>query len=244
MATQQTADSPKYRRILLKLSGEALMGEDSFGINRQTIQEIVTEIAGVARMGVEIGVVIGGGNIFRGVAPGAAGMDRATADYMGMLATVMNALALLDSLRNAGLASRVQSALNIERIVEPYIRGKAIRYLEEGKIVIFAAGTGNPFFTTDTAAALRGSEIGAEIVLKATKVDGVYTADPRTDPEARRFRTLSFDEAIARNLRVMDATALTLCRDQRLPVAVFSIFKKNALLRIVLGEDEGTLVHV
>jgi uridylate kinase len=244
MATQQTADSPKYRRILLKLSGEALMGEDSFGINRQTIQEIVAEIAGVARMGVEIGVVIGGGNIFRGVAPGAAGMDRATADYMGMLATVMNALALLDSLRNAGLASRVQSALNIERIVEPYIRGKAIRYLEEGKIVIFAAGTGNPFFTTDTAAALRGSEIGAEIVLKATKVDGVYTADPRTDPEARRFRTLSFDEAIARNLRVMDATALTLCRDQRLPVAVFSIFKKNALLRIVLGEDEGTLVHV
>jgi len=244
MATQQTADSPKYRRILLKLSGEALMGEDSFGINRQTIQEIATEIAAVARMGVEIGVVIGGGNIFRGVAPGAAGMDRATADYMGMLATVMNALALLDSLRNAGLASRVQSALNIERIVEPYIRGKAIRYLEEGKIVIFAAGTGNPFFTTDTAAALRGSEVGAEIVLKATKVDGVYTADPRSDPEARRFRTLSFDEAIARNLRVMDATALTLCRDQRLPVAVFSIFKKNALRRVVLGEDEGTLVHV
>jgi uridylate kinase len=191
-----------------------------------------------------VAIVIGGGNIFRGVAPGAAGMDRATADYMGMLATVMNALALLDSLRNAGLASRVQSALNIERIVEPYIRGKAIRYLEEGKIVIFAAGTGNPFFTTDTAAALRGSEIGAEIVLKATKVDGVYTADPRTVPEARRFRTLSFDEAIARNLRVMDATALTLCRDQRLPVAVFSIFKKEALRRIVLGEDEGTLVHV
>ncbi len=189
-------------------------------------------------------LVIGGGNIFRGVAPGAAGMDRATADYMGMLATVMNALALQDALRSAGLASRVQSALNIERIVEPYIRGKAIRYLEEGKIVIFAAGTGNPFFTTDTAAALRGSEIGAEIVLKATKVDGVYTADPQTDPQARRFRALSFDEAIARNLRVMDATALTLCRDQRLPVTVFSIFKRNALQRVVLGEDEGTLVHV
>jgi len=244
MAKRKIAGSPKYRRILLKLSGEALMGGDAFGINRETIQEIVAEIAAVARMGVEIGVVIGGGNIFRGVAAGAAGMDRATADYMGMLATVMNALALQDSMRTAGLVSRVQSALNIERIVEPYIRGKAIRYLEEGKIVIFAAGTGNPFFTTDTAAALRGSEVGAEIVLKATKVDGVYTADPESVPEARRFRTLSFDEAIARNLRVMDATALTLCRDQRLPVAVFSIFKKNALQRIVLGEDEGTLVHV
>lgn len=244
MTMPQVADSPKYRRILLKLSGEALMGEAAFGINRQTIQEIAAEIALVARMGVEIGAVIGGGNIFRGVAPGAAGMDRATADYMGMLATVMNALALQDALRSAGIASRVQSALNIERIVEPYIRGKAIRYLEEGKIVIFAAGTGNPFFTTDTAAALRGSEIGAEIVLKATKVDGVYTADPQADPDARRFRALSFDEAIARNLRVMDATALTLCRDQRLPVTVFSIFKRNALQRVVLGEDEGTLVHV
>jgi len=244
MTLPQVADSPKYRRILLKLSGEALMGDEAFGIHRQTIQEIAAEMAAVARMGVEIGVVIGGGNIFRGVAPGAAGMDRATADYMGMLATVMNALALQDALRSAGIASRVQSALNIERIVEPYIRGKAIRYLEEGKIVVFAAGTGNPFFTTDTAAALRGSEIGAEIVLKATKVDGVYTADPQTDPEARRFRALSFDEAIARNLRVMDATALTLCRDQRLPVTVFSIFKRNALQRVVLGEDEGTLVHV
>jgi len=244
MTVPQVADSPKYRRILLKLSGEALMGEAAFGIHRQTIQEIAAEMAAVARMGVEIGAVIGGGNIFRGVAPGAAGMDRATADYMGMLATVMNALALQDALRSAGIASRVQSALNIERIVEPYIRGKAIRYLEEGKIVIFAAGTGNPFFTTDTAAALRGSEIGAEIVLKATKVDGVYTADPQADPDARRFRALSFDEAIARNLRVMDATALTLCRDQRLPVTVFSIFKRNALRRVVLGEDEGTLVHV
>jgi uridylate kinase len=236
--------TPRYKRILLKLSGEALMGEDAFGINRQTIETIVAEVASIAAMGVEIGIVIGGGNIFRGVALGAAGMDRATADYMGMLATVMNALALQDALRSAGTASRVQSALNIERIVEPYIRGKAIRYLEEGKIVIFAAGTGNPFFTTDTAAALRGSEIGAEIVLKATKVDGVYTADPQTDPNARRFRALSFDEAIARNLRVMDATALTLCRDQRLPVTVFSIFKPNALQRVVLGEDEGTLVHV
>jgi len=236
--------TPKFKRILLKLSGEALMGDDPYGINRGTIQEIASEIAQVAGMGVEIGIVIGGGNIFRGLAPGAAGMDRATADYMGMLATVMNALALQDAMRHAGLASRVQSALNIEQVVEPYIRGKAIRYLEEGKIVIFAAGTGNPFFTTDTAAALRGSEVGAEIVLKATKVDGVYTADPKTNPSAQRYIRVSFDEAIARNLKVMDATALTLCRDQKLPINVFSIFKKNALQRVVLGEDEGTLVYV
>src|SRR3970040_127112 len=179
--------APKYKRILLKLSGEALMGDDAYGINRQTIESIVTEIAQGSRLGGEIGVVIGGGNIFRGVAPGAAGMDRATADYMGMLATVMNALALQDAMRQAGLDCRVQSALNIEQVVEPYIRGKAIRYLEEGRIVVFAAGTGNPFFTTDTAAALRASEVGAEIVLKATKVDGVYTADPRKDRSARRF---------------------------------------------------------
>jgi uridylate kinase len=163
---------------------------------------------------------------------------------MGMLATVMNALALSDAMRQAGIASRVQSALNIEQVVEPYIRGKAIRYLEEGKVVIFAAGTGNPFFTTDTAAALRGSEISAEIVLKGTKVDGVYTADPKRDPRAQRYTKISFDEAIAKHLKVMDATALTLCRDQRLPINVFNIFKKDALRRVVLGEDEGTLVHV
>jgi uridylate kinase len=235
---------PKYKRILLKLSGEALMGEGSYGISRPTIESIVAEIAAVAKQGVEIGVVIGGGNIFRGVAPGAAGMDRATADYMGMLATVMNALALQDAMRQAGLASRVQSALNIEQVVEPYIRGKAIRYLEEGKVVIFAAGTGNPFFTTDTAAALRASEMGAEIVLKATKVDGVYTSDPNTDAGAKRYSRVSFDEAIQRNLQVMDATALTLCRDQRLPVNVFSIFRSGALGRVVAGEDEGTLVHL
>jgi uridylate kinase len=237
------AFTPRYKRILLKLSGEALMGEGAYGISRQTIGEIVGEIAEVARAGVEIGVVIGGGNIFRGVAPGAAGMDRATADYMGMLATVMNALALQDAMRRVGIASRVQSALNIEQVVEPYIRGKAIRYLEEGKLVIFAAGTGNPFFTTDTAAALRASEVGAEIVLKATKVDGVYTADPKKDPTAQRYHRISFDEAIQRDLKVMDATALALCRDQRLPVNVFSIFKKGALGRVVAGADEGTLVH-
>jgi uridylate kinase len=236
--------APKYKRILLKLSGEALMGEDAYGINRQTIESIVAEIAQVSRMGVEIAAVIGGGNIFRGLAPGSAHMDRATADYMGMLATVMNALALQDAMRHAGLASRALSALNIEQVIEPYIRGKAIRYLEEGKIVIFAAGTGNPFFTTDTAAALRGSEMAAEIVLKATKVDGVYTADPKQDPRAQRYARISFDEAIQKNLKVMDATALTLCRDQKLPINVFSIFKPGALQRVVLGEDEGTLVHV
>jgi uridylate kinase len=244
MQPREAVATAKYKRILLKLSGEALMGEDAYGINRQTIDAIVAEIAAVARLSVEIGVVIGGGNIFRGVAPGAAGMDRATADYMGMLATVMNALALQDAMRRAGLDCRVQSALNIEQVVEPYIRGKAIRYLEEGRIVVFAAGTGNPFFTTDTAAALRASEVGAQIVLKGTKVDGIYTADPRKDPAARRYDRLTFDEAIQRNLKVMDATALTLCRDQKLPVNVFSIFKKNALLRVVTGGNEGTLVQV
>ena len=235
--------SAAFRRILLKLSGEALMGEDSYGINRQVIERICAEIAEVVRLGVEVGVVIGGGNIFRGVAPGAAGMDRATADYMGMLATVMNALALQDAMRRLGLQGRVQSALNIEQVAEPYIRGKAIRYLEEGKVVIFAAGTGNPFFTTDTAAALRGMEMNVDIVLKATKVDGVYTDDPKTHPEAMRYQHLSFDEAIVKNLKVMDATALTLCRDQGLPICVFSIFKAGALRRVVMGEDEGTRVH-
>jgi uridylate kinase len=234
---------PVYRRILLKLSGEALMGESPYGIDRATLERIVSEISDVVRMGVETAVVIGGGNIFRGVALGAAGMDRATADYMGMLATVMNALALQDAMRHIGLVSRVQSALNIEQVAEPYIRGKAMRYLEEGKVVIFAAGTGNPFFTTDTAAALRGMEMNVDIVLKATKVDGVYTDDPKKNPAATRYKRLSFNEAIIQNLKVMDATALTLCRDQKLPISVFSIFKPGALKRLVQGEDEGTLVH-
>lgn len=231
-----------YKRILIKLSGEALMGDDAYGINRATIDDIVAQIKAVVDLGVEVAVVIGGGNIFRGVAPAAAGMDRATADYMGMLATVMNAMALQDAMRNIGIKARVQSALKLEQVAEPYIRGKAIRYLEEGRVVIFAAGTGNPFFTTDTAAALRGMEIDAEIVLKATKVDGIYTADPKTNPEATRYETVTFDEAINKNLKVMDATALTLCRDQNLPICVFSIFKPGALMRVVLGENEGTHV--
>lgn len=234
---------PAYKRILLKLSGEALMGDDSYGINRPTIARIVSEINEVVQLGVQTAIVIGGGNIFRGVALGAAGMDRATADYMGMMATVMNALALQDTMRGIGLQCRVQSALNIEQVVEPYIRGKAMRYLEEGKVVVFAAGTGNPFFTTDTAAALRGMEMNVDIVLKATKVDGVYTDDPKTNPEAKRYQRVSFDEAIVKNLKVMDATALALCRDQSMNVNVFSIFKPSALKRVVLGEDEGTLVY-
>jgi len=237
------SQTPAYRRILVKLSGEALMGDDSYGINRAVIEKIVGEIKEVAELGVQVGVVIGGGNIFRGIAPAASGMDRATADYMGMLATVMNALALKDAMSKAGLVARVQSALTMQQVAEPYVRGKAMQYLEEGKIVIFAAGTGNPFFTTDTAAALRGIEMGADVMLKATKVDGVYTDDPKKNPDAVRYQTLTFDEAIARNLKVMDATAFALCRDQQFDLKVLSIFKPGALKRVVLGEDEGTLVH-
>ncbi|MFD0913031.1 UMP kinase [Methylophilus luteus] len=234
---------PVFKRVLLKLSGEALMGDDAYGINRETVNAIVQQVKEIVDMGVQVGIVIGGGNIFRGIAPAAEGMDRATADYMGMLATVMNAMALQDAMKHAGVAARVQSALNIEAVAEPYIRGKAIRYLEEGKVVIFGAGTGNPFFTTDTAAALRGVEIDAEIVLKATKVDGIYTADPKKDPSATRYDTVSYDEAINKNLKVMDATAFTLCRDQKMPIAVFSIFKEGALKSVILGENEGTRVR-
>lgn len=233
-----------YKRVLLKLSGEALMGSDNYGINRATIERIVADVAEVNKLGVELAVVIGGGNIFRGVALGAQGMDRATADYMGMLATVMNSLALADTMRQAGLTARVMSAICIEQIVEPYVRPKALQYLKEGKIAVFAAGTGNPFFTTDTAAALRGSEIGAQIVLKATKVDGIYTSDPNKNHLAIRYSSITFDEIINKQLQVMDATALALCRDQRLPIKVFSIIKPGAFKRVVLGKDEGTLVHV
>jgi len=234
----------EYKRILLKLSGEALMGEDSYGINHAVMQHIVTEINEVKQLGVELAIVVGGGNIFRGMQSTNDGIERVTADHMGMLATVMNALALRDAIKQSGLVARVQSALNIEQIVEPYIRGKAIRSLQKGNVLIFAAGTGNPFFTTDTAAALRGMEMNVDIVLKATKVDGIYTSDPKVNPDATRYQALSFDEAITKNLQVMDATALTLCRDQKLPLNVFSLFKAGALKRIVMGEDEGTFVTV
>ena len=234
----------KYNRILLKLSGEALMGQDAFGVNTEIVTKIVKEIKVAKELGIEVAVVIGGGNIFRGVALGAAGMDRATADYMGMLATVMNALALQDAMKHEGVVSRVQSAINIDQVVEPYIRGKAIKYLEDKRIVIFAAGTGNPFFTTDTAAALRAMEMNAEIMIKATKVDGIYSEDPVKNPDAKRYKTITFDDAIQKNLKVMDATAFTLCRDQKLPIGVIDIFKENALKNILIGSEEGTLVNI
>lgn len=233
-----------YKRILLKISGEALMGEGTYGINRVVIERIVAEIHEVVQLNVEVAIVIGGGNIFRGMTAIENGLDRATADYMGMLATVMNALALQDTMRRNDLVSRIQSALRIDQVVGPYIRNKAIRYLKEGKVVIFAAGTGNPFFTTDTAAVLRGMEMNVDIVLKGTKVDGVYTSDPKTNSDAKRYQHLSFDEAINRNLKVMDATALTLCRDHKLPLNVFNISKIGALKRVIMGEDEGTMIQV
>ena len=238
-----TNSSSDYQRILVKLSGEALMGDDSYGVNKKTIDQISQELVSVKSLGIQLAVVIGGGNIFRGVAPAASGMDRATADYMGMLATVMNALALQDALKRAGCQARVVSALNLEQVAEPYIRGKSIRYLEQGQIVIFGAGTGNPFFTTDTAAALRGMEMKVDLVVKATKVDGIYSDDPVKNPSAERFLDITFDEAIRRNLRVMDATAFTLCRDQNLPICVLSILEKDSLKRLMLGEKRGTLVH-
>ena len=233
----------KYKRILLKLSGESLMGNDPFGINRDTIMAIVRQVKEIADLGVQVGIVVGGGNIFRGVSAQAGSMDRATADYMGMMATVMNALALKDAFESIGTKARVQSALSMQQIAETYARPKAIQYLEENKIVIFAAGTGNPFFTTDTAAALRGAEMGCEVMLKATNVDGVYTADPKKDPTATRYKSVTFNEAIAKKLKVMDTTAFTLCQERNLNIVVFSIHKEGALKRVILGEDEGTLVH-
>jgi len=220
------------------------MGEDQYGINQAVMRRIVLEIEEVSKLGVEIAIVVGGGNIFRGMKSANDALERVTADYMGMLATVMNALALQDAMKAIGLVPRIQSALRIDQVVEPYIRARAIRHLSDKKVVIFAAGTGNPFFTTDTAAALRSMEMNVDIMLKATKVDGIYTSDPKLNPDATRFQKLSFDDAITKNLQVMDATALTLCRDQKMPLNVFSIFKAGALKRIVVGEDEGTFVTV
>ncbi len=231
-----------YRRVLLKLSGEALMGSDAYGINREVLARIAAEIKSVVTAGVQLAVVIGGGNIFRGIAPSAQGMDRASADYMGMLATVMNSLALQDALEKQDVPVRVQSALRIDQVVEPYVRRRALRHLEQGRVLIFAAGTGNPFFTTDTAATLRGAEINADIVFKATKVDGVYDRDPVKHGDARRYETISYDEVLEKRLGVMDAASIALCRDQNLPVRVFSIHKPGNLLRVCLGENVGTLV--
>jgi uridylate kinase len=238
------ADSPLvYKRILLKLSGEALMGEQEFGIDPAVVQRVSEEIAQVVSAGVEVGLVIGGGNIFRGVSLSSGGMDRATADHMGMLATVINALSVQDGLEKAGLVVRVMSALPIHQVCEDYARRRAIRHLEKGRVVIMAAGTGNPFFTTDSAATLRGIEINADLVLKATKVDGVYSADPVKEPSATRYTRLTFDEVLERKLGVMDLTAIVLCRDHGMPLRVFNMNKPGALMAILRGADEGTLVE-
>ena len=232
----------KYRRILLKLSGEALMGGAGYGIEPGTLAQIADEVIDIHGLGVEVALVIGGGNIFRGVAASSSGMDRAGADYMGMLATLINALALSDALEARGVKTRVMSALEVQRVAEPYIRRRAIRHLEKGRLVIFAAGTGNPFFTTDTAASLRAMEIGAEIVMKATKVDGVYDKDPKKHKDARMFRRLSYLDVLNRGLEVMDSTAISLCRDNNLPILVFNMTKPGNIRRVVLGEPLGTLV--
>ena len=239
-----TANAPlRYRRILLKLSGEALMGEEKYGIHPPTLERIAGEIGEVVKAGVQVAVVIGGGNIFRGVSASTAGMDRANADYMGMLATVINAMALQDALEKQAVFTRVQSAIKMEQVAEPYIRRRAVRHLEKGRVVIFAAGTGNPFFTTDTAASLRAMEIGAQVIFKATKVDGVYSADPMKDPKARRYRTLTYMDVLQKNLHVMDSTAISLCMDNKLPIVVFDLTAQGNILRAVTGSgDLGTLV--
>lgn len=232
----------KYRRILLKLSGEALAGSQGYGIDVPTLNRLAQEIRDVVSLGVQVGIVIGGGNIFRGVAGSARGMDRASSDYMGMLATVINALALQDALEKTGVPTRVQTAIHMAQVAEPYIRRRAIRHLEKGRVVIFAAGTGNPYFTTDTAAALRAMEIGADILLKATKVDGIYSADPVQDPSARRFEQLSFYDVIQQQLKVMDMTAVSLCMDHGLPILTFDLTQPGNIVRAVSGETIGTLV--
>jgi uridylate kinase len=237
------SDSPvQYRRVLLKLSGEALMGELDYGIEPRVIQRIAAEIATARKTGVEIAIVIGGGNIFRGAGLARAGMDRVTGDHMGMLATVMNALAIQDALESLDVHARVMSALRVNAVCEDYIRRRAIRHLEKGRVVIMAAGTGNPFFTTDTAASLRAIEIGADVLLKATKVDGVYDSDPATNPDARRFDVVSYDQVIADKLKVMDATAVVMCRDNHLPLRVFDLTRANALVQAMAGDKLGTLV--
>jgi uridylate kinase len=233
---------PAYRRIVLKLSGEALAGNVGYGIDPPVLDRIGAEVREVADLGVQMAIVIGGGNIFRGVAASARGMDRATADYMGMLATIINALALQDSLEKAGVQTRVLSAIEMRAVAEPYIRRRAIRHLEKGRVVIFAAGTGNPFFTTDTAGALRAVEIGADAIIKATKVDGVYSADPNIDPAARRLERLTYIEVLNRGLGVMDTTAISLCMDNKLPIVVFDLMRAGNIKRIVLGEPVGSVV--
>jgi uridylate kinase len=236
------ANQPRYKRILLKLSGEALAGNLGYGIDPDIIRAIAVEIRGVVDLGVQVAVVIGGGNIFRGVAASSMGMDRASADYMGMLATVMNSLALQDALEKAGVITRVQSAIEMQEIAEPYIRRRAVRHLEKGRVVIFGAGTGNPFFTTDTAASLRAIEIGAEIILKATKVDGVYNSDPAKNKDAVKYEQLTYLDVLKQGLRVMDSTATSLCMDNDLPILVFDLTTSGNIERVVCGDQIGTIV--
>ncbi len=235
--------SPVYRRVLLKLSGEALMGEQGFGIDPQVTAQIAREIGEIQSLGVETGVVIGGGNIFRGLAASARGMDRSTADYMGMLATVINALALQDALERQGTVTRLATAIEMRAVAEPFIRRRAMRHLEKGRVVVFAAGTGNPYFTTDTAAALRAMEIKADVILKGTKVDGIYTADPMVDPKALRLPDVSYLQVLDKGLKVMDATAISLCMDNSLPIVVFSLRTPGNLRRVIMGEPVGSIVH-
>ena len=234
--------TPRFKRILLKLSGEALMGDNKYGISPKVLEQVAEEVRDVTELGVEVGIVIGGGNIFRGVSASTEGMDRASADYMGMLATVINALALADALGQIGSDSRVQSAIWMQEVAEPFIRGRAIRHLEKGRIVIFGGGTGNPYFSTDTAASVRALEIGAEAILKGTHVDGVYDADPKKNPEAKRLADVDYIEVLNRGLKVMDSTAISLCMDNALPIIVFDLTADGNLQRVVLGEDVGTRV--
>jgi len=244
MTDLATSLTPAYRRILLKLSGEVLMGDTAYGINPETIQRLSSELIALHRSGVELAIVIGGGNIFRGMSGAAAGMERTSADYMGMLATVMNAIALQDAIEQQGVAVRMVSALHIKEVAEPYIRRRVVRHLEKDRIVVFAAGTGNPYFTTDTAASLRAMEIHADVVLKGTKVDGVYSADPKKDPTAERYQELTFTEALSKQLGVMDATALSLCRDNKMPIVVFDVTQEGQMMKVVCGDRSvGTLVQ-
>lgn len=235
--------SEPYQRVLLKLSGESLAGEEGYGIDTAVLKSLAEEIAGIHSMGVQIAVVLGGGNIFRGIKGATSGMDRASADYMGMLATMLNCLALQDALESMGIHTRVQSAIEMRELAEPYIRRRAVRHLEKDRVVIFGAGTGNPYFTTDTTAALRAMEVGSQVVIKGTRVDGVYTADPEKDPDARKYDDLTYLDVLQQGLKVMDSTAISLCMDNKLPIIVFNMGEKGALKRLVEGEDVGTLVH-
>jgi uridylate kinase len=236
--------SPKYGRILIKLSGEALGGDSGISISAEAIQDMARQIREVRELGVQVVVVVGGGNIFRGLKGSERGIERATGDYMGMLATVINALALQDALEKIGVATRVQSAISMAQVAEPFIRRRAVRHLEKGRVVIFGGGTGNPYFSTDTAAALRANEIGAEVILKATKVDGIYDSDPKENPKAKRFSRITYLDALQRQLKVMDSTAFSLCMDNKMPIIVFDLFQPHNLKRVVLGEKVGTLVTI